>query len=70
MRLALKVLGGLFLAAGVISGIAIVAGAAMGKEGFTTLTELIPGMAFHVGSMFAGMSCFGLVAKKRDPAKA
>ena len=68
MKTAMRVLGGLFLAAGVISGIVIVAGAAIGREGFTTLLDLIPWLALHVASMFVGMACFAPGARPKKPA--
>ncbi|MFC1954827.1 hypothetical protein ACFLVZ_03290 [Chloroflexota bacterium] len=60
MKVFLNSLGGLLFLTGVGWAIYIVVAVATHREGFTTLTELIPALAFHAGVLFAGMVCIGL----------
>jgi hypothetical protein len=37
------------------------------KEGFTTIAELVPGLAFHTLAMLAGFLLLGLSQRERKP---
>ena len=60
-----KLLGGLFFLAGIVWAAYIVAGVATHAEGYSTMTGLIPGLAFHAVSLFAAVVFMGLGFKAR-----
>ncbi|MFC2014834.1 hypothetical protein ACFLUP_02450 [Chloroflexota bacterium] len=43
--------------------------AATHVQGFTSLTEMIPALVFHVASLFTGMVIFRLGQRVKEPAQ-